>query len=85
MFLAGLDTHHRDVSAFSRIALQATFSTKLLFIPVISLLINDMAASSFLPTDLGREDNLEVEHPRSGALQLRSWTPLGCADCLKEI
>ncbi|GFU48417.1 hypothetical protein TNCV_4741211 [Trichonephila clavipes] len=28
-----LDTHHRDVSAFSRIALHATFSIKLLFIP----------------------------------------------------
>ncbi|GFX65958.1 DDE_3 domain-containing protein [Trichonephila clavipes] len=27
-----LDTHHRDVSAFSRIALHATFSIKLLFI-----------------------------------------------------
>ncbi|GFU57176.1 transposable element Tcb2 transposase [Trichonephila clavipes] len=34
-----LDTHHRDVSAFSRIALHATFSIKLLFIPLISLLI----------------------------------------------
>ncbi|GFW45062.1 transposable element Tcb2 transposase [Trichonephila clavipes] len=33
-----LDTHHRDVSAFSRIALHATFSIKLLFIPLISLL-----------------------------------------------
>ncbi|GFW33900.1 hypothetical protein TNCV_3589851 [Trichonephila clavipes] len=33
-----LDTHHRDVSGFSRIALHATFSTKLLFIPLISLL-----------------------------------------------
>ncbi|GFS68987.1 DDE_3 domain-containing protein [Trichonephila clavipes] len=28
-----LDTHHRDVSAFSRIALHATFSIKLLFYP----------------------------------------------------
>ncbi|GFV76798.1 hypothetical protein TNCV_4730181 [Trichonephila clavipes] len=28
-----------------------------------------MAASSFLPTDLGREDNVEVGHLRSGALQ----------------
>ncbi|GFY14096.1 transposable element Tcb2 transposase [Trichonephila clavipes] len=35
-----LDTHHRDVSAFSRIALRATFSIKLLFIPLISLLAN---------------------------------------------
>ncbi|GFV74211.1 transposable element Tcb2 transposase [Trichonephila clavipes] len=35
MFLAY--THHRDVSAFSRIALHATFSIKLLFIPLISL------------------------------------------------
>ncbi|GFU42079.1 hypothetical protein TNCV_3197391 [Trichonephila clavipes] len=34
-----LDTHHRDVSAFSRIALHATFSIKLLFIPLISLLL----------------------------------------------
>ncbi|GFS76683.1 transposable element Tcb2 transposase [Trichonephila clavipes] len=33
-----LDTHHRDVSSFSRIALHATFSIKLLFIPLISLL-----------------------------------------------
>ncbi|GFS68736.1 transposable element Tcb1 transposase [Trichonephila clavipes] len=33
-----LDTHHRDVSVFSRIALHATFSIKLLFIPLISLL-----------------------------------------------
>ncbi|GFV53675.1 transposable element Tcb1 transposase [Trichonephila clavipes] len=33
-----LDTHHRDVSAFSRIALHATFSIKLLFIPLISFL-----------------------------------------------
>ncbi|GFW22670.1 hypothetical protein TNCV_2764821 [Trichonephila clavipes] len=33
-----LDTHHRDVSAFSLIALHATFSIKLLFIPLISLL-----------------------------------------------
>ncbi|GFY18604.1 transposable element Tc3 transposase [Trichonephila clavipes] len=32
------DTHHRDVLAFSRIALHATFSFKLLFIPLISLL-----------------------------------------------
>ncbi|GFV21646.1 hypothetical protein TNCV_903521 [Trichonephila clavipes] len=32
MFLA-LDTHHRDVLAFSRIALHAAFSIKLLFIP----------------------------------------------------
>ncbi|GFU00090.1 cathepsin L [Trichonephila clavipes] len=29
-----------------------------------------MAASSFLPTDLGREDNVEVGHPRSGALHI---------------
>ncbi|GFU59658.1 transposable element Tcb2 transposase [Trichonephila clavipes] len=36
MFLAGHP--HRDVSAFSRIALHATFSIKLLFIPLISLL-----------------------------------------------
>ncbi|GFW17708.1 transposable element Tcb2 transposase [Trichonephila clavipes] len=35
-----LDTHHRDVSAFSRIALHATFSIKLLFIPLISLLLS---------------------------------------------
>ncbi|GFV97128.1 transposable element Tcb1 transposase [Trichonephila clavipes] len=35
-----LDTHHRDVSAFSRIALHATFSIKLLFIPLISLLVS---------------------------------------------
>ncbi|GFY12304.1 hypothetical protein TNCV_284071 [Trichonephila clavipes] len=33
-----LDTHHRDVSDFSRIALHTTFSIKLLFIPLISLL-----------------------------------------------
>ncbi|GFX76458.1 hypothetical protein TNCV_2130091 [Trichonephila clavipes] len=33
-----MDTHHRDVSAFSRIAPHATFSIKLLFIPLISLL-----------------------------------------------
>ncbi|GFX34431.1 transposable element Tcb2 transposase [Trichonephila clavipes] len=38
MFLT--DTHHRDVSAFSRIALHATFSIKLLFIPLISLLVS---------------------------------------------
>ncbi|GFX94994.1 uncharacterized protein TNCV_3046261 [Trichonephila clavipes] len=35
-----LDTHHRDVSAFSRIALHATFSINLLFIPLISLLVS---------------------------------------------
>ncbi|GFW45418.1 DDE_3 domain-containing protein [Trichonephila clavipes] len=35
-----LDTHHMDVSAFSRIALHATFSIKLLFIPLISLLVS---------------------------------------------
>ncbi|GFU63595.1 transposable element Tcb2 transposase [Trichonephila clavipes] len=35
-----LDTHHRDVSAFSRIALHATFSIKLLFIHLISLLLS---------------------------------------------
>ncbi|GFT52900.1 transcription factor Sox-6 [Trichonephila clavipes] len=35
-----LDTHHRDVSALSRIALHATFSIKLLFIPLISLLVS---------------------------------------------
>ncbi|GFV16930.1 transposable element Tc3 transposase [Trichonephila clavipes] len=35
-----LDTHHRDVSAFSRTALHATFSIKLLFIPLISLLVS---------------------------------------------
>ncbi|GFU04306.1 hypothetical protein TNCV_864071 [Trichonephila clavipes] len=34
-----LDTDHRDVSAFSRIALHATFSIQLLFIPLISLLV----------------------------------------------
>ncbi|GFW72570.1 hypothetical protein TNCV_3797981 [Trichonephila clavipes] len=28
-----------------------------------------MAASSFLPADLGREDNVEVGHPRTAALQ----------------
>ncbi|GFW81594.1 uncharacterized protein TNCV_2882711 [Trichonephila clavipes] len=31
-----------------------------------------MTASSFLPTDLGHEDNVEVGHPRLGALQ---WRP----------
>ncbi|GFY35128.1 transposable element Tcb1 transposase [Trichonephila clavipes] len=36
-----LDTLHRDVSAFSRIALHATFSIKLLFIPLISLLLRE--------------------------------------------
>ncbi|GFV70465.1 transposable element Tcb2 transposase [Trichonephila clavipes] len=36
-----LDTHHRDVSAFSRIALHATFSIKLLFIPLISILASE--------------------------------------------
>ncbi|GFW43277.1 transposable element Tcb2 transposase [Trichonephila clavipes] len=35
-----LDTHHRDISAFSRIALHATFSIKLLFIPLIFLLVS---------------------------------------------
>ncbi|GFU04617.1 hypothetical protein TNCV_4377031 [Trichonephila clavipes] len=35
-----LETHHRDVSAFSRIALHATFSIKLLFIPLISPLVS---------------------------------------------
>ncbi|GFV38783.1 hypothetical protein TNCV_1983381 [Trichonephila clavipes] len=35
-----LDTHHRDVSAFSRIALHAAFSIKLLFITLISLLVS---------------------------------------------
>ncbi|GFT67098.1 transposable element Tc3 transposase [Trichonephila clavipes] len=35
-----LDTRHRDVSAFSRIALHANFSIKLLFIPLISLLVS---------------------------------------------
>ncbi|GFU34368.1 hypothetical protein TNCV_1991541 [Trichonephila clavipes] len=35
-----LDTHHRDVSAFSRIALHVIFSIKLLFIPLISLLVS---------------------------------------------
>ncbi|GFX13369.1 transposable element Tcb2 transposase [Trichonephila clavipes] len=35
-----LDAHHRDVLAFSRIALHATFSIKLLFIPLISLLVS---------------------------------------------
>ncbi|GFS95699.1 uncharacterized protein TNCV_250961 [Trichonephila clavipes] len=39
MFLAG-HPHHGDVSAFSRIALHATFSIKLLFIPLISLLVS---------------------------------------------
>ncbi|GFW43160.1 transposable element Tcb2 transposase [Trichonephila clavipes] len=38
-----LDTHHRDVSAFSRIALHATFSIKLLFIPLISLLFRTLS------------------------------------------
>ncbi|GFT60491.1 hypothetical protein TNCV_1966031 [Trichonephila clavipes] len=28
-----------------------------------------MAGSSFLPTDLGREDNVEMGHPLPGALQ----------------
>ncbi|GFW88886.1 hypothetical protein TNCV_2683201 [Trichonephila clavipes] len=37
MFLAGHPS--QDVSAFSRIALHATFSIKLLFIPLISLLV----------------------------------------------
>ncbi|GFW79712.1 uncharacterized protein TNCV_4361381 [Trichonephila clavipes] len=31
-----------------------------------------MAASSFVPTDLGREDNVEEEHPQMGTLQ---WRP----------
>ncbi|GFV61149.1 uncharacterized protein TNCV_2100241 [Trichonephila clavipes] len=31
-----------------------------------------MAASSFLPTDQGREDNVKVGYPRQGALQWRS-------------
>ncbi|GFT00005.1 transposable element Tcb2 transposase [Trichonephila clavipes] len=35
-----LDTHHRDVSVFSRIALHATFSIKLLFISLISFLVS---------------------------------------------
>ncbi|GFU97042.1 hypothetical protein TNCV_2165461 [Trichonephila clavipes] len=35
-----LDTISRDVSAFSRIALHATLSIKLLFIPLISLLVS---------------------------------------------
>ncbi|GFU15661.1 hypothetical protein TNCV_1295011 [Trichonephila clavipes] len=35
-----LDTHHRDVSACSHIVLHATFSTKLLFIPLNSLLVS---------------------------------------------
>ncbi|GFX86456.1 transposable element Tcb1 transposase [Trichonephila clavipes] len=37
-----LDSHHRDVSAFSRVALHATFSIKLLFIPLISLLSDSL-------------------------------------------
>ncbi|GFT34916.1 hypothetical protein TNCV_3879101 [Trichonephila clavipes] len=35
-----LDTHQRDVWAFSRFALHATFSIKFLFIPMIYLLVN---------------------------------------------
>ncbi|GFT65106.1 transposable element Tcb1 transposase [Trichonephila clavipes] len=35
-----LDNHHMYVSAFSRIALHATFFIKLLFIPLISLLVS---------------------------------------------
>ncbi|GFS95441.1 transposable element Tcb2 transposase [Trichonephila clavipes] len=47
-----LDTHHRDVSAVSRIALHATFSIKLLFIPLISFL-------SF-GSDLGQRSRVEI-------------------------
>ncbi|GFW62349.1 hypothetical protein TNCV_290231 [Trichonephila clavipes] len=36
-----LDTHHRDDLAFSRIALHATFSIKLLFIPLILYLLSE--------------------------------------------
>ncbi|GFU24450.1 transposable element Tcb2 transposase [Trichonephila clavipes] len=46
-----LDTHHRDVLAFSRIALHATFSIKLLFIPLISLL--GEKAITAMPTQKG--------------------------------
>ncbi|GFT37390.1 hypothetical protein TNCV_2512801 [Trichonephila clavipes] len=59
MFL--LDTHHRDVSAFSRIALHATFSIKLLFIPLISLLE--------LYTDIGGLNVEEFVDQLSGAPQ----------------
>ncbi|GFY32194.1 uncharacterized protein TNCV_3557021 [Trichonephila clavipes] len=45
-----LDTHHRDFSAFSRIALHATFSIKLLilFIPLISLLGPEYGTNLFI-------------------------------------
>ncbi|GFW35444.1 transposable element Tcb2 transposase [Trichonephila clavipes] len=49
-----LDTQHRVVSAFSRIALHATFSIKLLFILLISLL----GYPPTLRTDSQQENNL---------------------------
>ncbi|GFW81443.1 uncharacterized protein TNCV_377911 [Trichonephila clavipes] len=42
-----MDTHHRDVSAFSRIALHATFSIKLRFIPLISLLVTAATTAGY--------------------------------------
>ncbi|GFW79594.1 uncharacterized protein TNCV_128991 [Trichonephila clavipes] len=42
-----------------------------------------MAAASFLPTDLGREDTVEVGHPRTDALTHtveKNHIPLNCVE-----
>ncbi|GFV50605.1 transposable element Tcb2 transposase [Trichonephila clavipes] len=52
-----LDTHHRDVLAFSRIALHATFSIKLLFIPLISLLVFQGNINTFQKVELRKESS----------------------------
>ncbi|GFW40312.1 transposable element Tcb2 transposase [Trichonephila clavipes] len=62
-----LDTHHRDVSDFSRIALHATFSIKLLFIPLISLLRCALTVSP----GASRVHNI---HYHAGSTRHKTWS-----------
>ncbi|GFV28915.1 hypothetical protein TNCV_1053071 [Trichonephila clavipes] len=60
-----LDTHHRDVSAFSRIVLHATFSIKLLFNPLISLLDAAVAFQRVQTCSIGERSGDLAGHRRT--------------------
>ncbi|GFT18139.1 transposable element Tc3 transposase [Trichonephila clavipes] len=63
-----LDTHRRDVSAFSCIALHATFSIKLLFIPLISLLVPWSKQSGSFSEELWNSRSHQSEKDTSSKL-----------------